>query len=85
MNIGYAKIKKTGEYVDLEEAIGAELTEGNSYQIQVQGRVLLCESENKPSIGGFYYDSLKPFTYVKGKGKLWVYSQSEESNINIGD
>lgn len=81
MNVGYIKLKHTGEYVDLEGALGVTLS--GTYSMQVQGKVFLCESENKPTEGGFYYSTLKPFTFKRGDGKLWVYVESEQANINI--
>lgn len=83
MNIGYIKLKHTGEYIDLEEALGQTLS--GSYSIQAQGAVFLCESENKPTEGGFYYNTLKPFTFKRGSGKLWVYVESAQANINIAE
>lgn len=84
MNIGYAKINKTDEYVDLEATMGITLTEGTTYQVQIQGAAVICESDEQPTTGGFYCKSLKPFAWVK-KGKVWIKVQSAVANVNIGD
>lgn len=85
MNLGYTTLKSNPEYVNLEEALGVTLTEGTTYQMQIQGQAMICESETAPTEGGFFCDFLKPFAYKKGAGIVFIQVQSNVANINIGD
>lgn len=85
MNLGYVTLNKNDEYVNLEEALGVTLTEGTTYQMQIQGSAMICESESAPTSGGFYCDFLKTLAYKKGSGTVYIQVQSNVANINIGD
>lgn len=90
-NIGYKKQVYTGnDYVSLETELGVSLTEGKNYNLQIQGDgvsgVMLCENTSKPTDGGFFWKSDKPFPYTKGSDTLWIKVQDNKKvYINIAE
>ena len=82
-DLGYVKLEKNDEYINLEDEFDFELVEGKTYHIQIQGAGMFSESSTKPTVGGTYWNILKPFDYIKGTDTLWVQVQSNVANISI--
>ena len=86
MNLAFVTINPDSDYQDLETVANINFTEGNSYVLQVNGQVLVCEASSKPTNGGFYVIDQKPFKYTAGNGKLWVKTlQNSKVLINIAE
>lgn len=85
-NIGSGKITGTGDYVNLETELGLSLTADSIYSVQIQGKALFCESDTKPTSGGVYWRTFKPFGYKKESAYLWVkINEGETVSINIAE
>ena len=85
-NVGSGKITGTGDYINLETELSLSLTEGSTYSIQIQGAATFCESDTKPTSGGVYWRTLKPFGYKKESAYLWIkINEGETVSINISE
>lgn len=84
-NLGFITLEKNEEYVNLEDLMGLNLTSGKTYQIQIQGSAVFCESEEKPVAGGTYWNLIKPFDYLKKDESLWVLVQSDSAYFNVSE
>lgn len=72
-NLGLFNINTKHKYVKLSEIIGASLTSGTTYLMQLNsGACHFCESATKPTNGGFIVDHTRPFTYTSNGTELWV-------------
>jgi hypothetical protein len=82
-NLGFKRLEKSSEYINLENEFDFSFVEGKIYHIQIQGAGMFCEQSTKPLSGGVFWDNLKPFDYTKAADTLWVKIQSPVGNINI--
>lgn len=71
-NVGHGYITATDEYIDVETTLDVSLTEGTTYNVQMLGKGYICEASTKPTAGGTYWYSKKPFKYKKQADDLWV-------------
>lgn len=86
MNLAFITVNPNDDYQDLETLSGVTFTADKTYVLQVNGQLLICEAENKPTKGGFYKTNAEPFQWIATGGKLWVKSlQDGVSTINIAD
>lgn len=85
-NIGSGKITGTGDYVNLETELSLSLVTDTTYSVQIQGEALFCESATKPTSGGVYWRTLRPFGYKKESAYLWIkINEGETVSINISE
>lgn len=85
-NLASGYIEGTGEYVNVETALDLSLVEDTTYQVQVQKGAMICESVSKPTNGGFFWDTLKPFGYKKQSAYLWVkVNKGKSVYVNVSE
>lgn len=86
-NLATVTIQPNEEYQDLATLADITFTEGTKYTLQVEGDVMLCEKDTKPTSGGFHIMSSEPFEYEAGSDTLWVkvVRQFATATINIAD
>lgn len=92
-NLATVTLQPNEEYQDLAELADITFTEGTKYTLQVEGDVMLCEKDTKPTSGGFHIMSSEPFEYEAGSDTLWVknlkqktlYPSDVDAIINIAD
>lgn len=85
-NIKSKFIQSNGDYVDLAEEMGITFTEGNDYQIQIQNAATVIVSATKPTEGGFYINTNKPFGYTHTGDTLWIKTlQYTDAFVNIAE
>ena len=86
-NIGYVKVEPSDECQDLAALANITFTPESMYEIQVIGEVMLCESANQPTEGGFFIKSGTSVVYEAGSDTLWVKNlrNFESAIVNIAD
>lgn len=86
MNLKGGKINGTGEFINVETELNLNLVEGKTYQVQIQGKAVFCESLNPSSDEGFLWNSLKPFGYEKESAYLWIkVNKGSSVYVNIAE
>ncbi len=81
-NLWSGNVENTDEYQNLESVSGLTLTEGSSYQIQIEGGAYLREGTT--GRGFSLYDS-KPFTLVKTSSDVYIEPMSDSCFVNIAE
>lgn len=85
-NLASGYIEGNNEYVNVETALELNLEEDKTYQVQVQKGAMICESVSKPTEGGFYWDTLRPFGYKKESAYLWVkVNKGKSVYVNVAE
>lgn len=86
-NLATVTIEPNDEYLNLATLAEITFEEGTKYTLQVEGDVMLCEKDTKPTSGGFHIMSNEPFEYEAGSDPLWVKNlrQYDVASINIAD
>lgn len=86
-NEAYVEVTPNTSYQNLATLAQITLTEGKTYTIQVTGDIMIIESANTPTEGGFHINFPIPFQYTAGTGNLFVKNlrEYESAFINIAE